>query len=582
MNAHALSHRRTWGFFIVGSTLLAVVLAALSVTLLRGESRALAASATADHAERLRAAAAAMDRWLGPVLAREAGRPQSDYAPYRAPRRVFSPELLRLPEGSVLEPSPLLGYSAETILLHFEWSPESGLRSPQAPRGRERELALASGLPPGSLLLAEERLDAVASGIDLPALARSVREEAPAAPLGAPGLVSRVSCLAPDELREGPLSPGLVEDAGGASVGPLVVRWIGPDGLVVARDVRVSSPTEADSADEPANERLVLARDVRVGERSSVQVVVMDWPALSRRLLEEIGSLLRGARLAPDRHEEGAILATIPATLLADPLVLRVTAWTPQRTRLSFAWLAGLVSLGAVGWSLRAGMADAERRARFAAAVSHELRTPLTTLRLYSGMLADGVVTDPAIRQEYLETMQAESGRLASLVENVLLHARVERAGHARRRVTVAQLVESIAPVLRRRADEAGRPLIVEIEADPASEIEVDRDAVERVLFNLVDNACKHGPDADDPTLRLEVRRRANFVDLQVRDHGPGIPRALGNAVFEAFRRGEEGGAPGAGLGLSLSRSLARELRGELSLVPSDRGACFRLSLRLP
>jgi two-component system sensor histidine kinase HupT/HoxJ len=70
-------------------------------------------------------------------------------------------------------------------------------------------------------------------------------------------------------------------------------------------------------------------------------------------------------------------------------------------------------------------------------------------------------------------------------------------------------------------------------------------------------------------------------VDLQVSDNGPGIPRALGNAVFEAFRRGDETAVPGAGLGLALSRSLARELRGELSLVPSDRGACFRLSLRL-
>ena len=74
-------------------------------------------------------AVAAMDRWLGPVLAREAGRHHADYAAYRAPRRAFSSELERLPQGSVLEPSPLLGYSADTILLHFEWSPESGAHS---------------------------------------------------------------------------------------------------------------------------------------------------------------------------------------------------------------------------------------------------------------------------------------------------------------------------------------------------------------------------------------------------------------------------------------------------------------------
>ena len=79
----------------------------------------------------------------------------------------------------------------------------------------------------------------------------------------------------------------------------------------------------------------------------------------------------------------------------------------------------------------------------------------------------------------------------------------------------------------------------------------------------------------------LELRRRGSFVDLAVSDQGPGVPRALGAVDFEAFRRGEDEAAPGAGLGLSLPRSLARELQGELSLVPSASGACFRLSLRL-
>ena len=145
----------------------------------------------------------------------------------------------------------------------------------------------------------------------------------------------------------------------------------------------------------------------------------------------------------------------------------------------------------------------------------------------------------------------------------------------------VEALVDSIVPVLRRRADEANRPLVVDLALDEPLEVEVDREAVERVLFNLVDNACKHGADTADPTLRVEIRRRGDVVDLQVQDAGPGIPRALGNAVFEAFRRGDDTSGPGAGLGLALSRSLARELHGDLSLVPSDRGACFRLSLRL-
>lgn len=536
---------------------LVVAMALLSAALLQGERRELAAAAAARHAASLRDAAAAMDRWLGPVLAREAGRHHSDYASYRSPRRAFTTDFVSLPPGSVLEPSPLLGHEADTILLHVEWSPESGARSPEAPSGRERELALSSGLPPESLRRAEERLAAISARLDFAALARDLRAATPAPVVSQPRAVDQESCLAPDELVEESRAPGLVEDAGGASVGPLVPRWHGEDGLL-------------------------LARHVRAAERDAVQVVVVDWPALSRLLLEDAAKDLPGARLSRGADARGVALATLPATLVAGAPPAAVAAWTPMAARLVLAWAAGLVSLGALGWALRTSLAHAERRARFAAAVSHELRTPLTTLRMYSEMLADGTIEDPARRREYLETIQAESARLASLVENVLLHARIERTNAAsRRRMSVGELVDSVLPVLRRRADEAGRPLATRVELDPADEVEVDRDAVERVLFNLVDNACKHGAGAEDGTLELEVRRRAGFVDLLVRDHGPGIPRELGAAVFEAFRRGSESGAPGAGLGLALSRSLARELRGDLSLVPSDRGACFRLSLRL-
>ena len=543
--------RRAWPLFLVAAGVLVVALAASSVALIRGEHEDLVARATAEHEARLRDAASAMDRWIGPVLAREAGRHHADYASYRAPRRAFTPALERLPAGSVVEPSPLLGHSADGIALHVEWSPDAGARSPEVPTGRERELALSSGLSPEALRVAESRLAAIAARVDFEALARDVQREAPAAPAATSG-----TCLAADEVRVGPLAPALLEDAGSASVGPLVPRWLDDGGLV-------------------------LARDVRAGDRQALQLVVTDWPALSSLLIEQCASDLPGARLVGADRARGMPLSTVPAVLAADPPAAAAWGWTPVMTRLALGWLAGLVSLGAIGIALRTTLTHADRRARFAAAVSHELRTPLTTLRMYSEMLADGVVTDPGARQEYLETIQAESARLASLVENVLLHARIEQASAPpRRRLAVGDLVAAVEPVLRRRADQAGRPLAVAVE-DPSAEVEVDRDAVERVLFNLVDNACKHGTGATDPAVHVQVRRRAGFVDFLVSDSGPGIPRALGAAVFDAFRRGDETGAPGAGLGLALSRSLARDLRGELSLVPSDEGACFQLSLRL-
>ena len=83
--------------------------------------------------------------------------------------------------------------------------------------------------------------------------------------------------------------------------------------------------------------------------------------------------------------------------------------------------------------ALRASIAFGERRSRFASAVTHELRTPLTTFRMYSEMLADDMVPDEGQRRVYLATLKEESGRLATLVENVLTYARLEEGRFARR-----------------------------------------------------------------------------------------------------------------------------------------------------
>lgn len=546
MSAAVAPHRRTWLLFLAVGAVLVVAMAASSLALLRSEQ----AERTREGQRR---AAEAMDSWLAPVLAREAGRRQSDYSAYREPRRVFDSGLRRVPAGSLLEPSPLLAFEAETLLLHVQWSPSSGASSPQVPIGARRELALASGVPAAAIAEAERRLAGFVASTDLGALAASLPEPLAAPPLAAPAENDAPECASPDELREQAAGAGLVEQAGEASVGPLTARWL-------------------------PGERLVLIRDARLRDERLLQLVLVDWPAL-RRLLAEHGGVGEDD-IRPGPSSEGVALAGLPVSVTAGPAP--AAGGSPLRTRLAFGWLAGLSALAAVGYGLRRSLAEAERRARFAAAVSHELRTPLTTLRLYSDLLADGLVTEEGARRQYLETIRSESARLASLVENVLLHARVERSSRSQlQRLSLGELLDSIEPVLRRRADEAGRPLAIRLEAERETGLDVDRAAVERVLFNLVDNACKHSAGAEDPTLSLEVRRRGRHVDLQVSDQGPGIPRALGSAVFEAFRRGGAEEVPGAGLGLSLSRALARDLRGELSLVPTERGACFRLSLRL-
>ena len=258
--------------------------------------------------------------------------------------------------------------------------------------------------------------------------------------------------------------------------------------------------------------------------------------------------------------------------------------FSPARSTLALTWLAFLTGMIAVAVTLRASIAFGQRRSRFASAVTHELRTPLTTFRMYSEMLADGMVKDKEQRQAYLDTLKAESGRLSTLVENVLAYARLEE-GRAPRRpaaTTLDRLLADVEPQLRQRAEGAGMKLVVDNVPDDVP-LMVDTEAVGQILFNLVDNSCKYCTEADDQTIHVTTSTSDGSATMCVRDHGPGVPESHAASIFAPFERGDRNlgdSTPGVGLGLALARELARNLGGDLKLsCPPDGGAAFELTL---
>ncbi|MBI2477506.1 MAG: HAMP domain-containing histidine kinase, partial [Planctomycetia bacterium] len=219
-------------------------------------------------------------------------------------------------------------------------------------------------------------------------------------------------------------------------------------------------------------------------------------------------------------------------------------------------------------------------------AVTHELRTPLTTFRMYSEMLANNMVPDPAKRQSYLDTLRVEADRLSHLVENVLSYAKLERGSqsHRREQLSVELLLDRVGERLSDRAKQADMQLVVE----PATgvretTIKTDPAAAEQILFNLIDNACKYAARANDRRIHLDVLVLANAVAFQVRDHGRGISPREAKLLFRPFSKSADEAAhsaPGVGLGLALCRRLAHDLGGQLEWVPSDEaGAVFQLTL---
>src|SRR5262245_32720620 len=152
-----------------------------------------------------------------------------------------------------------------------------------------------------------------------------------------------------------------------------------------------------------------------------------------------------------------------------------------------------LLAVAAVMMLLHGALSLSERRGAFVSAVTHELRTPLTTFRMYTEMLADGIVADEEKRANYLATLRREAERLSHLVENVLAYARLER-GSARSRVesfTVQELIERVKGRLAERAEQAEMNFSVKAkESELRTTVRADATAIEQILFNLIDNAC--------------------------------------------------------------------------------------------
>lgn len=384
------------------------------------------------------------------------------------------------------------------------------------------------------------------------------RSPEPAAPKPAPG-----------EDRPAPVPAAVPAPPTTVHLGSLRPQWVtGPGGV----------------------EMLVLVRTAKFDDRTVYQGVVLDWGKLRAELQAGVQDLFPDARLVPVKDPDGVspdrAMTALPVQLDPGPEpTLPPAGWTPLRIGLVLAWAAALIAVAAVGfggWSL---MDLAERRIRFVSAVTHELRTPLTSLRLYLDLLVSGMIQDEAKRQEYLNTLAAESDRLHRLIDNVLDYARLEkrRKDGDVKPVGVCDLLDQLRQTWTDRVARDGKELVVISTLPPGCEVATDAGMVQQIVGNLIDNARKYARDAADKRIWVWAKPAGRGVVLEVEDRGPGVPAGERKTIFKPFRRGEhaDSTAGGAGLGLALAKSWAEVLGAKLTYRPADggTGACFRLEL---
>ena len=210
---------------------------------------------------------------------------------------------------------------------------------------------------------------------------------------------------------------------------------------------------------------------------------------------------------------------------------------------------------------------EAARKTSFVSNVSHELKTPLTTIRMYAELLGEGRVRDENKQRNYLSTIIGESQRLTRLVNNVLDFSRLERGRKQYHPTDVAlpPIIDAVLNAQKPRLDEAGFSVGSSFPAGPLVRIHADRDALEQVLLNLIDNAMKYA--ATGRWIGIRLSTDSHFAYLAVSDHGPGVPPDHQERIFDTFHRVDDSitaNQPGAGLGLSIARRLLRDQEGDL------------------
>ena len=331
---------------------------------------------------------------------------------------------------------------------------------------------------------------------------------------------------------------------------------------------------------------LLAVRDVDTPDGALAQGFVVDRAALTSWLAAHAGDTVAELRLGDDSSPEIAPGWHLSVT----PNPRSIADAAANAAHLATAFLLRFIILGVIAAFAAALVvllvARAERMARersqFAAAAAHELRTPLAGLQLYGDMIADGL-GDPQKTRDYAKRMSEEASRLGRVVSNVLGFSQLERGN-----LSVDPSVGSLDTELRSLAeraepalDRAGAALALDVA--PELSAKFDRDALARIVGNLLDNAEKYGREAEDRTIELSARPAGDdSVEVVIADHGPGVTEKARSKLFTPFTRGVPADGPaGLGLGLALSQSLARAMGGDLDYRPGDGGGAAFV-LRLP
>ncbi|BCW43737.1 HAMP domain-containing sensor histidine kinase [Arthrobacter sp. StoSoilB5] len=322
------------------------------------------------------------------------------------------------------------------------------------------------------------------------------------------------------------------------------------------------------------------------------------------------GVVIIGLPLTPvDKVMEHAVLVVVGVGLLTLVLAFFIATWTVARSfrplarveKTAAAIAAGDLSrrveidnpnteVGRLGGSLNAMLAHIEasfaaraaseaRMRRFAADASHELRTPLVTIRGFSELYRHGALATPEDVATAMGRIESEAKRMGSMVEDLLLLARLDEQRPLQLKPVDLQLLAYDA-VVDTKASSGDRTITLiglDGTTPTPAPVQGDEAKLRQVLGNLVGNALRYTPDGSPIELAVGVRTTPEgaFSVIEIRDHGAGIPEAETNKIFERFYRADTSRTRetgGSGLGLAIVAAIVGSHGGSVRVKETDGG----------
>lgn len=262
-----------------------------------------------------------------------------------------------------------------------------------------------------------------------------------------------------------------------------------------------------------------------------------------------------------------------------------------RHTEITIAWIGAVHGKSPPGQAaillylqdLTAQEALNSMRTDFIANASHELRTPLSSVLGFIETLQGPARDDVNARERFLAIMARQAKRMARLIDDLLSLSRIEMHQHVRpqNNVDLANLVDHVIATLEPLAEKSNITLHLHITAE-STEMLGERDELEQVFSNLIENAIKYGRDGGNVWISIE-RVPGGRLAVAVRDDGRGIaPRHISRLTERFYRATEEyGEKTGTGLGLAIVKHAVNRHRGELHVKSDvDVGSVFTVTLQ--